>query len=507
MRAALSLAALMLAGCALKAPPTSEQVLTQALPPGTQVPPSWTADPRRGAPVADGWLKTFNDPALEAIVAEAIAYNPDLRAAASRVEVAQQLVVLAGAQLQPQVGAAVGGRITDDSGSSSTFNSSQAYASVGWEIDVWGRLRAQQAAAQAGYEAAALDFAFARQSLAALTARAWYATVESRQLLVLAEQSVQTYTELLRLVKIRRSAGRVADLDVAESSANLAAAQATLQGAREAYAQARRALEVLVGRYPAAQVEVATTFAVLSPQGSAGLPASLLERRPDLIGAERMVVAAFRKQEAAELALLPDFSLGLAGGRFSDGLLSLLRLNPWLATAAIGVSIPIYTGGALQAQVQIATAQQAQEVARYGAAALKAFREVEDALSADAFLALRVPYQQDSLTQRDEALRIAYVQYRAGRIDLLWVSQLQAEQIAVASNLIKLAGTQMANRIKLQLALGSSFDASPAVGDQPSPQGLQGQGSATPAGEAGPLAASNGPRPAGARERLEGSSG
>jgi NodT family efflux transporter outer membrane factor (OMF) lipoprotein len=470
MRATLLLAALLQAGCALKAPPTPQQVLTQALPPGTSVPPRWTADPGRATDVPNGWLKTFNDPALETIVAEAIAHNPDLLAAASRVQVAQQLVVLVGAQLQPQVGAVLGGRITDDSGSS-TFTSSQAYASVGWEIDVWGRLRAQQAAAQAGYEASALDFAFARQSLAALTARAWFATVESRQLLVLAEQSVQTYSELLHLVKLRRSAGRVADLDVAESAANLAAAQAALQEAREAYAWARRALEVLVGRYPAAQVEVAAAFAPLPPQSSAGLPATLLERRPDLIGAERMVVAAFRKQEAAELALLPDFSLVLAGGRFSDGVLSLLRLNPWLATAAVGMSIPIYTGGALQAQVKIATAQQAQEVAKYGALALKAFREVEDALSADAFLALRVPYQQDSVKQRDEALRIAYVQYRAGRIDLLWVSKLQADQIAAMSNFIKLAGTQMANRIKLQQALGSSFDAVPAAGPSPSIQG------------------------------------
>jgi outer membrane protein TolC len=136
------------------------------------------------------------------------------------------------------------------------------------------------------------------------------------------------------------------------------------------------------------------------------------------------------------------------------------------------MSVPIYTGGALQAQVQIATAQQAQEVAKYGALALKAFREVEDALSADSFLALRVPYQQDSVKQRDEALRIAYVQYRAGRIDLLWVSKLQADQIGAMSNFIKLAGTQMANRIKLQLALGSSFDAAPASGGiPPSAQG------------------------------------
>lgn len=460
---ALMMAGLLLAGCALKVPPTHEQVLTQALPPGTQVPPQWTADPVRSADVPNGWLKSFNDPALEAIVAEAIAHNPDLRAAASRVDVAQQLVVLAGAQLQPQVGSGVGGRTIEDNGSSGRFDASQAYAAVGWEIDVWGRLRAQQAAAQAGYEASALDFAFARQSLAALTARAWYATVESRQLLALAKQSVQTYAELLKLVQIRRSAGRVGDLDVAQAAAKLAEAQATLQGAREAYAQARRSLEVLVGHYPAAQVEVAAAIGPLPPQTSAGLPSAVLERRPDLIGAEREVVAAYRKQEAAELALLPDFSLRLAGGRFSDGVLSLLRLNPWLATAAIGMSIPIYTGGALQAQVQIATAQQAFEVAKYGAVALKAFREVEDALSAEQFLALRLPYQQASLAQRDDALRIAYVQYRAGRIDLLWVSQLQTEQIAAASQLIKLEGTQVANRIKLNLALGSSFDGVPAA--------------------------------------------
>jgi NodT family efflux transporter outer membrane factor (OMF) lipoprotein len=459
--AALLLAAL--AGCALKPLPTHDAVLSQALPASTQIPPQWVADPARSAPVADNWLKGFDDPMLDAIVAEAIAYNPDLRAAASRVEVAQQQVVLAGAQLQPQVGAVLGARTLDDNASSSAFNSNLAYAGVAWELDVWGRLRAQREAAQAGYEASALDYAYARQSLAALSAKAWFATVESRQLLALAGQSVQTYAELLKLVEIRRRAGRVADLDVAQAAAKLAEAQAELQSARQAYAQARRALEVLIGRYPAAMVEVAAAFTPLPPLAQAGLPAALLQRRPDLLGAERLVLAAFRQQEAAELALLPDFALNLAGGRFSDGLLSLLRLNPWLATAAIGMSIPVYTGGALQAQVQIATAQQAREVASYGAATLRAFREVEDSLSAEDFLALRLPFQQASLQQRDEALRIAYVQYRAGRLDLLWVSQLQSAQIATATQLIKLQGTQRINRIKLQLALGSSFDAVPEV--------------------------------------------
>ena len=439
-------------------------MLSQALPAPTQrIPSAWTAQPARGGDVANGWLKDFGDPVLTRIVAEAIANNLDLRQAASRVEVAQQQVMLAGSQMQPQVGAALGGRATNDSGSAGTFTSSQIYASVAWELDVWGRLRAQTAAAQAGFEASALDYAFARQSLAALTGKAWTTAVESRQLLALAESSVATYEQLLALVKIRREAGRVGDLDVAETAAKVLSAQASLESARQAYAAARRALEVLLGRYPAGEIEVAASFAPLPLQMDAGLPAALLQRRPDLLGAERAVVAAFRAQEAAELALLPTLGIGLSGGRLGDGLLALLQLNPWLATAVIGMSIPIYTGGALQAQVVISTAQQAGAVAHYGGVALTAFREVEDALSADHYLTLKLPYQEGSQQQRADAVRIATIQYRAGRIDLLWVSTLQTEQIASAEEVIKLRAAQRVNRIKLDLALGRGFDAEAAA--------------------------------------------
>ena len=164
-----------------------------------------------------------------------------------------------------------------------------------------------------------------------------------------------------------------------------------LERARESYGEARRALEVLLGRYPAAEIEVAAAYPILPVPGAAGAPASLLERRPDIVAAERAVLAAFRQEEAAELALLPNFSFSLIGGRLGDPVLSILHLNPWLASAAIGASIPIYEGGALRAQVKIATAQQAQAVARYGSVVLKAFREVENALANERLLAKRLP--------------------------------------------------------------------------------------------------------------------
>ncbi len=189
------------------------------------------------------------------------------------------------------------------------------------------------------------------------------------------------------------------------------------------------------------------------------MPASLLERRPDIVAAERAVLAAFRQEEAAELALLPTISLSLIGGRLGDPVLSVLHLNPWLATAAIGASIPIYEGGALRAQVKIATAQQAQAVAHYGSVVLKAFREVENALANEQLLAKRVPLDQNAVAARTEAVRIATIQYKAGRRDLLWVSNLQTGQLANEADLIKLTSLQRVNRVQLYLALGGSFDA------------------------------------------------
>jgi NodT family efflux transporter outer membrane factor (OMF) lipoprotein len=457
MRAAVIALTALVAGCALKAPPTHTDVVEQALPKTTRVPPAWRADPR-GGEVTNDWLKSFNDPILQAIVAEAIANNPDLRVAAAKVAVAQQAVIVVGSRLLPWVGVQLGGNVTDDKDNSS-FGSTSAFLGVAWELDLWGRLRAQRAASEASAEAAVLDYAYGRQSLAATTAKLWYLAIETRQLLLLSEQAERIFSDLLELVQLRRNAGKDSDLDVVDVRAKLETARSAVERARESYGEAQRALEVLIGRYPAAEIEVATVYPALQPLGGAGVPSALLERRPDLLAAEREVLATFRKEEAAQLALLPDFSISFAGGRLGDQVLSLLRLNPWLVSAGIGVSIPIYEGGTLKAKVEIATAQQAQAIASYGAVALAAFREVENSLANERLLALQLPLDQRALDDRTDAVRIATIQYKAGRRDLLWVAQLQTAQIASASNVIKLHGAQRANRVRLYQALGGSFDA------------------------------------------------
>jgi outer membrane protein TolC len=324
-------------------------------------------------------------------------------------------------------------------------------------------LRAQRAAARANFESVQLDYAFARQSLAATTAKSWYLSIETRRLLDLAEQDVQLYGGLLKLAKIREAAGKVASLDVVEASASLNEAESQLQKMQALYSEARRNLEVLVGRYPAGALEVDSGFVPTPPPVQAGLPGSLLERRPDLLAAERQVLVAFRTLEASKLALLPSISLTAEGGRLNDRLLSLLNLNPTLFHTAVQIYVPIYQGGALRAQIKISSAQQEQALAAYGSAALNAFREVEIALNNEGLLGERLAYQRAAEKDREEAVRIGRIKYEAGVIDMLSLLQLQTAQINTEMEIVQTANSQLANRINLHLALGGSFDASPAA--------------------------------------------
>ncbi len=177
---------------------------------------------------------------------------------------------------------------------------------------------------------------------------------------------------------------------------------------------------------------------------------------------ERQVLGAFRLREAAELALLPSIALTLDGGHFSNGVLSLLRLNPWALHGAIGMEIPIFTGGRLKAQVQIATVQQEQAITYYGSVALQAFYEVEVALTNETLLAQRIRFMVREIADRVETVRIAKVKYMAGAMDMLSVLQLQERLLESQAMLIQLRNALLVNRINLHLALGGGFDTTPS---------------------------------------------
>ena len=453
---AVALVAAALSGCALKKPPERVELTKEALP-NLQAPAAWTAPAgaagTAGA-VASAWLATFHDPQLDSLVEEALRYNPDLRVAAARVEQAASYVKVAGATLLPQVNALArgGGAL---SGDSSGLEGLGVFAN--WELDLWGRVRAGREAARDQYTSAALDAEYARQSLAALVAKSWFLATEARMQKAIAEEMVGSSEKQLALAQDRLRIGRGDEYDVALSKANLATFRDSVRSLDLAYQQAARALEALAGRYPAAALQVPAQLATVPGPVPVGMPSELLERRPDVIAAERRVAAAFYRVEEAKAARLPRISLTAAVSSISSELFVLKdRDNPvWSAGASI--SAPLFTGGALQGQVEVRTAEQKQALAEYGRVGARAFGEVENALSSAFTLDDREAILTESVTANSRALELANVRYRVGVGDLRAVQQQALALHAARTALLRVQAERLVQRVNLHLALGGSF--------------------------------------------------
>lgn len=425
----------------------------QALP-NVKTPEHWNAQGAASAAVADGWLASFNDPALDALVREAIEYNSDLRVAAARVEIAAGYVKLAGATLYPQVNALArgGGKM---SGDSSGLQGGAVTAT--WELDLWGRVRSSQRGAELNYDTAALDAAYARQSIAAQTAKAWFLATEAQLQLAVAKATVLSSERLVGFARDRLRVGNGDEYDVATGVASLETFRDIVAQLELARSQALRALETLIGRYPGALIQVPMQFAAMPPAVPVGLPSELLERRPDVVAAERRVASAFYGIEEAKAARLPRISLTASLSSVSSDLFVLKERNNPLGSYGASLLAPIFLGGQLQAQVDIRTGEQAQAVAEYGRIATRAFGEVENALSSGFAFDERTTILTRVIFENERALDLSQVRYRVGSGDLRAVSQQQLALYSARSAQIHVEAERRVQRVNLHLALGGGF--------------------------------------------------
>lgn len=443
----------LIGGCAskLQEAPPQEEVLEDALPDTTEIRVEWAAPAGDTGEVDDDWLATFNDPQLDALVAEALnEQNPNLRILAAQLDRAQAAAALAGSALKPTV--ALGADLSGTAGPDSVEQQS-AGAGVGmsWEADVWGRVQAGVNAADENLRASVADFEFARQSLVANVARSWYVATELRLQAMLAQEVVDLLSESVSLVETKQNVGQVSMQDVYLVRADLASAEDALQQAISGQRQARRSLEILLGRYPAGEMETATELVPVPPPISAGLPSDLIERRPDIIAADRRVASAFFLTEEARLAKLPSFSLTTSVGGSSD-------LDGLIGDLSLGLVAPLYTGGALEAQLDIATADQEAAIAAFGATVLLALEQVEAGLTDEALLERRESFLSNSVDNNRQAYDLALKQYEVGQIDLLSVLQMQTRWVGARTGLLRVKNARLAERINLHLALGGSFE-------------------------------------------------
>ena len=452
-----SLAAAALAsvvtGCALAPPPTAEELRKEVLT-HTALPPEFGAGGGVAAAVADRWLASFDDPALTALVTEALAFNADLRVSAARVEQAAGYVKVAGASLLPSVGAfATGG---DKSGGGGGLQG--VFLNAKLELDVWGRLRYESAAAEQQSAAFAADYAYARQSLAATVAKSWFLAIEAGLQRAIAQSALRSSEALLGVAQERLRIGNGNEQAVAQARATVATYRDTLRQIEQAREQAMRALELLVGRYPATEIAVADHLSPMPPPVPVGIPSQILERRPDVVAAERRVAAAFNRVGEARAAQLPRISLTAGGSSVSSSLLELKDTSNPIWGVGANLLAPIYQGGALRAQVEIRSAEQKQAVAEYARTGQRAFGEVENALAADNALRERDDILATGIRDNERALELAQIQYRVGAIDLRGVEQNQLSLYVTRMSRLRVQTERLAQRVNLYLALGGGFD-------------------------------------------------
>ena len=450
-------AALMMAGCALKSPPDAAAIKEQALP-TLQIPAAWTAAGAGAGAPADNWLASFNDEQLAAAVIEAIAHNADLRVGAARVEQALLYAKLAGAKLYPSVDllARGGGKL---SGDGSGIQGGVLTAT--WEIDLWGRVRYGRAASAAQAASAEADFEYARQSIAALVAKSWFLATEAGLQVEAARETIRGSEELVRLAGDRVRIGVGGQEDVFVARASVGGYRDVLRQLELGREQAIRALELLLGRYPSAAAAPSPQLPGLPGEVPGGLPSALLERRPDVVAAERRVAVAFNRIGEAKAARLPTIALTTGLSSISSELFLLKDHDNPVWNLGANLLAPIYKGGALKTQVEIRTAEQKQAIAEYAAVGLRAFGEVENALAAEIAARQREQILAQALSDNQQALSMVQTQFKVGSTDLRFVEQRQLALTATRSALIRVQAEQRVQRVNLHLALGGSFEQRP----------------------------------------------
>ncbi|MDM0082876.1 TolC family protein [Variovorax sp. J31P179] len=451
--AALAALAAVMTGCALKDPPTAadlqKEVLQQAPPPA-----EFRAGGGVAAPVADGWLASFQEPTLTTLVNEALLYNADLRVAAARVEQAGGYVKVASAALLPSVGlAGLGGGKSGGGGGLEGI-----FLNASLELDVWGRLRYGRAAAREQAAAVEADYAYARQSLAAMVAKAWFLAVEAGMQRAITQDALGSAEGLLRMADDRLRIGNGSEQGVAQARANIGPYRDSLKQVELAREQALRSLEILLGRYPAAEIAVADRLSPVPPPVPVGMPSELLERRPDVVAAERRVAAAFDRVGEAKTAQLPKISLTAGGSNVTSELIVLKDVNSPVWSLGANLIAPIYQGGALRAQVEIRSAEQKQAVAEYARAGQKAFGEVESALGTESILRERDAILAATVRDNEKSLELTRIQFRVGTVDQRSVEQTQLSLYSARTARLRVQSEQLAQRTNLYLALGGGFD-------------------------------------------------
>jgi multidrug efflux system outer membrane protein len=449
----------VLASCANLKPPTDQDVYEKAMS-GVVVPQAWSAEADANT-FRPEWIGFAEDAQVGQLIEEALAHNPDMRAASARLEQARYQMKLAGADLLPSV--SFGAKYSNSLQPADGLDINGLGVVLNWEIDIWGRARAEKLAGVAGYRSAEADYVYARQSVAAMTVRSWLLCMEATRLATLADQMSKRAHRQAGLVADRERVGRASRQDVVVAQAQAQALDDAGYQAEQGRQQALRALELIVGRYPSASITVSDTLPQALQPIPAGVPADLVARRPDVVAARERYEAAFFNHEEARAARLPRLAFNVGAGHLSSDYVQFKNgLDSTVFPIGAKLLWPLFDAGRLKTTVLIRDQQQQEAAADYAKTILVAFGEVENALAADGIL----QHRETAVSGEVESLRIAVTaantQYRVGKSDQYGVLQQEMALDSAQIDLVRIEAERRLQRVNLHLALGGEFENTPA---------------------------------------------
>ena len=450
------LAASALAGCALG--PDFKR-------PESELPASFGV-PQSTAAIAERWWSLFGDPALNALVDEALAANRDLAAAAARIDQARSRVTVARADQIPRAG--VRGNASRDRASESigfapppeAIESSnyRLVLSASWELDFWGKFRRATEAARADLLASEAGRDAVRASLIGELTRSYFALRAADEGLAIARRTLEGRVKSRELQKMRFEAGVVSELELRQLEADVLAAEALVPQLEHRRVQQEGALAVLLGRHPRAVFEAnivrGTPGLPEKVEVPAGLPSDLLLRRPDLREAEARLHAANARIGVARAAYFPSITLtGFFGGESQD--LSELFKGPsrtW--SVAAGLLQPMFGSREIQGNIDLADARTREAAALYEKAVANAFRETRNAIAAQTYLRDALNAQRARERALARTLELAQLRYQNGAVSLFDVLETERQLLLVRLDALDAERERRGAIVDLYLALG-----------------------------------------------------
>lgn len=435
---------------------------------GIALPARYDASPARTSALPSRWWTRYRAATLNTLIERADAGNFDLAAANARIEQAEAQAKVSGSVLFPALNANGDASRSQPSGtmasrrgpfiSGSPSNSFSGVLAASYELDLWGKNRDLLTAAQANADASLFAREVIRLSTRAGVANAWFQLAAARERLRIAQENVASATRIAEVVKQRLSVGTGSALEVAQQESLIGQQRAAIPELRQAAENNRLALALLMGRVPEG-VSIATPRlgAIAVPGIKPGLPAQLLLRRPDIRQAEAQLEAAQANLSAARKAMLPDITLSAQGGQRSAALANLLRPESAIWSLAGGLTAPIFDGGRLAGQAELAEAQKRELLETYRKSIVSALVDVENALVATRESAAREAALTTVVARSREAFRLSEERLRAGTIDLTTLLNTQQTLFSAQDNLVQARLARLQASVSLFQALGGDF--------------------------------------------------